>query len=300
MAKAIEIEHLSFMYKDTDFWALQDINLSIEQGEFVGIMGQNGAGKTTLCRCLNGLIPSRFNGRMKGRVMLAGKYDTFETPVYECARIVGMVTQDPDAQFIRGTVEEEIVFAAENVGLPIETIKERLEWTLEQVNLNREFLNKPPTNLSGGQKQRVAIAASLILKPDILVLDEPTAQVDPIGKVEVIEVIEKLRAEQNMTVVIVEHRSDELLKFADRVVLLDEGQLLLDEPPSKFYKHVDLLLERGVYPPQVALLGNLLHKDPDIKLPQDEIPLTVEEGVKCLDKLFKGTDNSTKIKSSVS
>lgn len=286
MTAVVEIEHLSWMYKDTDAWALKDISLTIEKGEFIGIMGQNGAGKSTLCRCLNGLIPNRFNGRMKGKVTIAGTLDTFESHVYECARKVGMVFQDPDAQFIRGTVEEEIVFGAENVGLPLEVIKERLPWTMEQVNLSREFLQKPPSNLSGGQKQRVAIAASLILKPDILVLDEPTAQVDPLGKVEVIEVIEKLRMEQEMTVIIVEHRSDEILRFADRVLLLEEGELLLDEPPGKFFQHVDLLLSKGVYPPQVALLGYLLHQDPDIKLPQQEIPLTVEEGVRCLERLF--------------
>lgn len=278
------------MYKDNqekEVWALKDINLKLKKGEFIGVMGQNGAGKTTFCRCLNSLIPNRFNGRMKGRVLIAGNLDTFERKIHECARKVGMVFQDPDAQFIRGTVEEEIVFGAENMGVPLEEIRSRLAWTLKEVNLSPEFLKKPPTDLSGGQKQRVAIAASLILQPEILVLDEPTSQVDPIGKMEVFEVIEKLRKSQNMTVVLVEHRADEIVKFADRVILIDDGSILLDEPPNKFFQKVDLLLSKGVYPPQVAQLGYLLHQDPDIRLPKEEIPVTIEEGVACLTKVLK-------------
>ncbi|ATW25877.1 energy-coupling factor ABC transporter ATP-binding protein [Candidatus Formimonas warabiya] len=289
MEYAVEIENLSWMYKDNqekEIWSLKNINLKLKKGEFIGIMGQNGAGKTTLCRCFNSLIPNRFNGRMKGKVIVAGSLDTFEKKIHECARKVGMVFQDPDSQFIRGTVEEEIVFGAENMGLSIDEIKNRLEWTLKEVNLSPEFLKKPPTDLSGGQKQRVAIAASLISKPDILVLDEPTSQVDPMGKLEVFEVIEKLRQSQNMAVVLAEHRADEIMKFADRVILIDDGCILLDEPPRQFFQKVDLLLAKGVYPPQVAQLGYLLHLDREIQLPKDEIPVTIEEGIACLTKIL--------------
>jgi len=283
----IDIDNLSWQYKDTEKWVLKDISLKIKKGEFIGIMGQNGAGKSTFCRCLNGLIPHRFNGSMKGKVMIDGEIDTFDMPIAECARKVGMVFQDPDAQFIRGTVEEEIVFGAENAGFSIQEIKDRLEWTLNEVNLDRGFLDKPPSDLSGGQKQRVAIAASLILKPKIMVLDEPTSQVDPIGKLEVFKVIQRLRKEHDMTVILIEHRSDEILKFADRVLLLDEGQILMSEPPNKFFQKVDLLEAKCVYPPQVAQLGYLLHKDPDIQLPMEEIPVTVEQGIECLKKILQ-------------
>ncbi len=287
MEHIINIENLSWKYKDTDNWVLNDITLKVKKGEFIGVMGQNGAGKSTLCRSLNGLIPHRFNGSMKGKVMIDGTIDTFQMPIAQCARKVGMVFQDPDAQFIRGTVEEEIVFGAENAGFSIQEIKDRLEWTLNEVNLNREFLDKPPSDLSGGQKQRVAIAASLILRPEIMVLDEPTAQVDPIGKLEVFKVIERLRKEHNMTVILIEHRADEILKFADKVILLDEGQILLCEPPNSFFQKVALLQEKSVYPPQVAQLGYLLHKDPDIQLPLEEIPVTVEQGVECLKRILQ-------------
>lgn len=286
MEHVIEIQNLSWKYKGFEDWVLKDISLQVKKGEFIGIMGQNGSGKSTLCRSLNGLIPHRFNGSMKGKVLIGGKLDTFEMSIADCARKVGMVFQDPDAQFIRGTVEEEIVFGAENVGLPIKEIKERLEWTLNEVNLNRDFLNKPPSDLSGGQKQRVAIAASLILKPDIMVLDEPTAQVDPMGKLEVFKVIERLRKEHDMTVILVEHRADEILKFADRVVLLDQGSIVLSEPPCQFFKKVDVLLDKCVYPPQIAQLGYLLSQDPEIRLPAHEIPVTVEDGIQCLTKLL--------------
>jgi energy-coupling factor transporter ATP-binding protein EcfA2 len=291
----VEIENLSWMYKGNDVenqeeekWVLKGVNLKFKRGEFIGIMGENGAGKTTLCRCLNGLIPNRFNGRMKGKVTIAGCIDTFESKIHECVRKVGMVFQDPDAQFIRGSVEEEVTFAAENLGLPVDEIERRLSWTMKEVNLPMEFLKKPPTDLSGGQKQRVAIAASLIMKPEIMVLDEPTSQIDPLGKVEVFEVIENLRRSQNMTVILVEHRADEILRFADRVVLIDDGQVLLDEPPKSFFKRVDLLLSKGVYPPQVAQLGYLLHQDKEINLPLEEIPVTIEEGIACLEKLLQG------------
>ena len=171
----IEFKDFSWNYQNTDFQALKDINLTIYKGEFVGIMGQNGSGKTTLCRCINGLIPHRFRGGLSGNVTICGTLDSFDTPLAKLVQNVGMVSSDPDAQFLRGTVEEEIVFGAENMGIPVDEIESRLAIILERVNLDKSFLTKPPTNLSGGQKQRVAIAAALMVNPKIMVLDEPIA-----------------------------------------------------------------------------------------------------------------------------
>lgn len=287
----IEFCNFSWKYTDTDFQALNDVSFQINKGEFVGIMGQNGAGKTTLCRCINGLIPHRFRGMMTGSIIIDGQYDTFDTPINKLCQMVGLVSSDPDAQFLRGTVEEEIVFAAENAGIPVEEIGERLDYILQRVNLDRSYLTRPPTNLSGGQKQRVAIAAALIVNPMIMVLDEPTSQVDPMGKAEVIEVLEKLRKEQDVTILLVEHRSDEILKYADRVLLIDDGKVLLNEPPRQFFQNVDLLLEKGVYPPQVAQFAKLVFEDPDFArfgLKSNEFPLTVEDGVAFIQNLVNG------------
>ena len=285
----VEFKNLSWKYVDTDFLALDNINLTIERGEFVGIMGQNGAGKTTLCRCINGLIPHRFRGELTGAVEINGHLDTFDTPISTLCQTVGMVSSDPDAQFLRGTVEEEIVFAAENAGVPVDEIGERLANVLKLVNLNESFLSHPPTNLSGGQKQRVAIAASLIVNPHLMVLDEPTSQVDPVGKIEVIEVLEKLRKESDMTIILVEHRSDEILKYADRVLLIDEGKLLLNAPPKEFFQNVELLMEKGVYPPQVAQFAKRCYDDPEfIKrgFKWDEFPVTIEEGYEFIERIL--------------
>ncbi|MEL7610699.1 MAG: ATP-binding cassette domain-containing protein [Bacillota bacterium] len=286
----IEFRGFSWKYTDTDFYALKDLNLTINKGEFVGVMGQNGAGKTTFCRCINGLIPHRFRGGLEGSMLVDGTMDSFETPISKLCQYAGLVSSDPDAQFLRGTVEEEIVFAAENAQVPVDEIEKRLETILKRVNLDRSFLTRPPTNLSGGQKQRVAIAAALIVNPKIMVLDEPTSQVDPMGKLEVIEVLQTLRREQDMTIILVEHRTDEILKFADRVLLLGDGKLLLDEPPRRFFQNIDLLLEQGVYPPQVAQFAKQLYDDPDLKklgLDAAEFPLTVEDGVQCIQNIIR-------------
>lgn len=277
----ISFRNFSWTYEGFEKKALNDITFDVEKGEFLGIMGQNDSGKTTICRAINGLIPHRFKGDLGGNVVLEGQYDSFDTKLDQLAQKVGMVGSDPSAQFLRGTVEEEIVFVAENMGLSVSEIEERLRNVLVTVNISEEFLQKPPTDLSGGQKQRVAIAAALMARPDIIVLDEPTSQVDPMGKQEIIEVVEKLRKEHDMTVVLVEHRSNEILKYADHVALINDGDLILHEPPQVFFRQVDKLLEYGVYPPQIAQFGSNVIKDPDfayLGLTNEDIPLTVDEG----------------------
>ncbi|QRN85937.1 ATP-binding cassette domain-containing protein [Clostridia bacterium] len=277
----ISFQNFSWTYEGYEKKALNDITLEVGKGEFIGIMGQNDSGKTTLCRAINGLIPHRFKGDLGGNVILAGQYDSFDTDLATLAQKVGMVGSDPSAQFLRGTVEEEIVFVAENMGLNVSEIEERLKNVLRTVNVSDEFLQKAPTDLSGGQKQRVAIAAALMARPEIIVLDEPTSQVDPMGKQEIIEVVEKLRKEHDMTVVLVEHRSNEILEYADHVALVHNGDLIMHEPPKIFFRQVNKLLEYGVYPPQIAQFGNDVIRDPDfayLGFTNDDIPLTVDEG----------------------
>lgn len=285
----INFRNFSWKYEGTDFLALSGINLKIERGEFLGVMGENGAGKTTLCRAINGLIPHRFKGDLGGDLIIDGQFDTFSTPLEVLAQRVGVVGSDPSAQFLRGTVEEEVVFVAENIGLPVDEIESRLETVLKLVNIDKKFLQKAPTDLSGGQKQRVAIAAALMGEPDIIILDEPTSQVDPIGKQEIIDVVEKLCSARNTTVILVEHRANEILRYADRVILLANGELVMHDEPREFFKQVDFLLEKGVYPPEIAQFGYKVIHDPQfshLNLTKEDIPLTVEDGVGFVNRIM--------------
>ncbi len=288
--KIIEFRDFSWTYEGTDFKALDKINLTIEKGEFLGIMGENGAGKTTLCRAINGLIPHRFKGDLGGDLVIDGELDTFDTPLEILTSRVGVVGSDPSAQFLRGTVEEEVVFVAENIGLPVSEIEERLHSVLKTVKIDEKFLQKAPTDLSGGQKQRVAIAAALMGNPEIMILDEPTSQVDPVGKEEIVEVVERLCCDRNVAVILVEHRSNEILEVADTVILLSQGKLLLKDAPRPFFANVDLLLERGVYPPQIAQFGKKVLTDPffsGFNLDPDDLPMNVEDGVRFIKRILE-------------
>ncbi|HJX23806.1 MAG TPA: ATP-binding cassette domain-containing protein [Candidatus Bathyarchaeia archaeon] len=276
----ITIKDMWWKYEEGQEWALNDINLDVKKGEFLAIMGSNGAGKSTLCCCLNGLIPHSFSGTMRGKVFSAGM-DTQQHKVSEIAERVGMVFQDPESQFILTAVADEVSFGPENLGLSVKEIGERLEWALRIVRMEwaRE---KPPRELSGGEKQRVAIAAALALRPEILILDEPTSQLDPLGKREVLTTLDELRKEFECTIIVATHEAENVVKFADRIILLNEGKKELEGTPEEFLKKVDYLIERGVYPPQVTEFSYLVHRDLLKDNIQTALPVNIDQ---CYDEL---------------
>lgn len=246
----VVIKDLSYKYAGAAEFALQEISLQVRQGEFLGVMGPTGAGKTTFCLALNGVVPHFYGGEFYGSVTIAG-LDTIEHPTYKLAQRVGMVFQDPEMQLTAPTVAGEVAFALENICLPVEEIKRRVPAALKAVRLEG-LENKHPHQLSGGQKQRLAIAAALALQPDVLVLDEPTSQLDPVGTGEVFAIVRELNRSHGITIILVSHASEEIAEYADRVMLLAGGKLLALAPPGDFFQDVDFLWSHGVRPPEVT------------------------------------------------
>jgi energy-coupling factor transport system ATP-binding protein len=244
----IEIRDYTWQYLNTEKPALDAINLDIYEGEFVGIIGPNGAGKTTLALSMDGLIPGQYHGVKQGTVKVMGK-EVEDYPRGQLQRQVGVVFSDPEAQFTAMTVEDELVFGLENLGLSIPEIRERLEWVTELTAL-KPLLPKPPYEISGGQKQRVALAAVLAMMPKVMVLDEPTSMLDPISRKRIFEVLGRLKREQHNTVIVIEHSLENLIPLADRMILLSEGKVALQAPTRDFFQEIAFLLEKGIYPPE--------------------------------------------------
>ncbi len=282
---SISIRNLWWKYGEEkeDPWVLTGINLDVKEGEFVVITGPNESGKTTLCLCLNGLIPYNFVGVFKGNVSVVGM-DTRNHKTSDLAPKVGMVFQDPDSQFITLSVDTEVAFGPENFGLPISEIRERVDWALKAVRME-DYKYKAPRALSGGQKQRVAIAAALAMRPDILVLDEPTSNLDPVGKAEVLEIISELRKEMKLTAIIVEHNVEDCVAFADRFILLHNGKMELSGSPEEFFEHEKELKERWVRIPQVTELSHLIKKNGIFHL--SSTCLTLNQAHENFDKILR-------------
>ena len=243
------LEGVTFSYPGAHR-ALESVDLRIEHGEFVALMGANGAGKTTLCLLLNGVVPNVIGGTLEGSITIDG-LSTVDHHVYELAERVGVVLQDPDAQILATTVTAEVAFAAENLGVPRPEMIDRIARALDVVRLTG-YETRAPEELSGGQKQRLAIAAGLVMDPPIFVLDEPTAQLDPIGNVEVFDVLERLNRESGSTIVIATHNSEDAARRAHRVVILDRGRIVADGPPWEVFTNVELLDRVGINIPEVV------------------------------------------------
>ncbi|WP_297516515.1 ATP-binding cassette domain-containing protein [Thermococcus sp.] len=261
----IELRDVTFRYPRSKNPALMGVSLKIGDGEFVGILGPSGSGKSTLALTLNGIIPNSIRGAFSGEVVVrdpkTGRtFKTTETPVSKLSTLVGLVLQNPESQLFNMTVEDEVAFALENLGLPREEIAERVEWALKVVGLEGLEDEFPP-NLSGGEKQRLAIASVIAMKPSHLVLDEPTSQLDPKGKREVLRVIEKLNR-VGTTVVMVEHDSRFLFRKANRLVVLNGGRVVLHGTPREVAERVEELVEMGVKVPHSLLLSRALGLPP--------------------------------------
>ncbi len=255
---------------------IENLNIEIEKGSFTAILGHNGSGKSTLAKHFNGiLLPEG------GKVYVDGMDTAKGNLVYEIRRIAGMVFQNPDNQMVSAVVEDEVAFAPENLGVEPKEIRRRVDECLEIVNMS-DFKLSSPSRLSGGQKQRVAIASVLSMEPEYIILDEPTAMLDPKGRREVIKTIKMLNKTKGMTVVLITHYMDEAAE-ADRVIVLDEGKVIIDDVPKNVFSKVEKVKSVGLDVPQVTELVNLLRQE-GIELPKDII--TVEECVDCILKLL--------------
>lgn len=239
----VNLHNVTYKYPLTESPALVNINLQVEEGEFVAIIGPNGAGKSTLCYTLSGFIPHFYKGDLTGVVEVAG-VETQASTLSEWVLNVGLAFQNPFNQIsgAKYTVFEEIAFGLENIGVPRGEMKERVERALEMTGI-RDLAERSPYSLSGGQQQRVALTSILVMEPKVLVLDEPTSQMDPVGAREVFGVVRKM-TERGMTVVLVEHKVEWIAQFADRVIALHEGKILLEGKPGPVLTS-DLLSGKG-------------------------------------------------------
>lgn len=264
----IELEDIHYRYHEDDAReALAGVSLEIRRGEWLAIIGHNGSGKSTLAKVMNGLIEAN-----TGSVVVNGKTLTEET-VFDARRTVGMVFQNPDNQFVGTTVEDDIAFGLENIGLPREEMLERVTKVLEMVKMS-EFRTKEPARLSGGQKQRVAIAGVTALEPEVIILDEATSMLDPKGRLEVISTIQKLHKEKKITVISITHDLDEAAQ-ADRVVLMEQGQIQQIGTPKEIFKLGSKLVEKGLDVPFAEKLVEAL-RERGINVPEEYLD---EEGL---------------------
>lgn len=278
----ISLENVIFSYTDdenekSEKNAVDGVSLDIKKGEFVALLGHNGCGKSTIAKHLNAmLLPD------SGRVLIDGDDTSDEEKTYDIRKKVGLVLQNPDNQLVASIVEEDVAFGPENLGIPPQEIRERVDYALKAVGMY-EYREHAPFKLSGGQKQRVAIAGILAMLPECIVLDEPTAMLDPNGRDEVLSTLLKLNKEKNITVVLITHYMDEAV-LADRVVVMDSGKILTQGTPDQVFSQVELLKKHRLDVPQSTELANKLCGC-GVKI--DKMPLDTEACVKMLEEVLK-------------
>lgn len=277
----ISLKDVYFSYSENDEqpkkYAVNGVSLDIEKGEFLAVIGHNGCGKSTVAKHLNAmLLPD------SGKVYVDGDDTADESKTYDVREKVGLVLQNPDNQLVASIVEEDVAFGPENLGVAPEEIRERVDNALKAVGMY-EYRNHAPYKLSGGQKQRVAIAGILAILPQCIVLDEPTAMLDPNGREEVLSTLIKLNREKNMTVVLITHYMDEAV-LADRVVVMDSGKILTQGTPDEVFSQVELLKKHRLDVPQSA---ELAYKLRGCGVKMDKIPLNNDECIKMLEEVLR-------------
>lgn len=272
----IKIENVTYEYKslidDSIQQAVKELNLEVKKGEFLVILGHNGSGKSTLAKLINGLLMPTM-----GDIFVMEMNTKDPERIWKIREKAGMVFQNPDNQIVATIVEEDVAFGPENLGVPPLEIRARVDESLEIVEMT-EYKKHAPHLLSGGQKQRVAIAGILAMKPDCIILDEPTAMLDPIGRIEVMNTIKKLNKTENKTIILITHYMDEAVE-ADRILVMEQGEIVMEGTPKEVFKQVDRVKELGLDVPQVTELVYELRKE-GIDLKEDI--LSIEELVELL------------------
>lgn len=260
MKEIIKVEDVHFRYPDQNTYALEGISLSVNQGEWLAIVGHNGSGKSTLAKMLNGLhFPEKGSVTVDGIVLSEGT-------IWDIRSKLGMVFQNPDNQFVGATVEDDVAFGLENHGVPHEAMVQRVNNALKRVHME-DFLDQEPHHLSGGQKQRVAIAGVVALQPDIIILDESTSMLDPKGKKEVLETVRILKEKEDLTVISITHDLEEAAK-ADRIIVLNKGRVFKEGTPQEIFLLEDELKKLGLDSPFTIKLSGAL-KNAGISLPKN-------------------------------
>lgn len=285
MPPAIVFKDLEWKYEHTKEFALKGINLEIEEGTFLGIVGANEQGKTTLISCINGLIPHNFNGVYRGSVEVLGR-TVREQDALDLAAQVGMVFADPESQFTAMTVEEELAFGLENMGFDLGKIEERLEWASE-ITMIHDLLDKSPYDISGGQKQRVSIASVLSMNAPIIIMDEPTSMIDPLGKQFIFDILGRLKEAGEHTLIVVEHNIEQLVPLADQLLLMDGGQVGRVGTPREFFDDPTFLVERGILVPEVTQFTGWM-RDSGHLSNNTSLPLDLEGGVELTKSALDG------------
>lgn len=293
----IKIEKLTFKYSSAENNALNDVSLTIDKGDFVGLIGESGAGKTTLCSCINGLIPHHYTGDFYGSVKIDGK-DTFDEKPGQLALKVGSVFQDIESQLVSYFVEDEILFGLENFGVPKDQIEKRLSGALDSLGIS-ELRHREVSSLSGGQKQKVVIAAILALEPDVLVLDEPTGELDPASSVQIFELLKKLNEEKGITIVVAEQKIMLLCEYVKKLIVLEKGNLVHYGEIRSTLTHQKEMEEAGINCPRVLTLTSRMAEEKlipaSVKM-EDRICLNAQEAADFIKKVSKkrGTANGKK------
>ena len=278
----ISVKNLGFVYQGGKTAALDGINIEIPDGDFVGITGTSGAGKTTFTFALNGIIPQKIKGDFYGAVTVDG-VDTAEHPAEDFARKVGQVFQDIDSQMVASVVEDEILFGLENFGVPHEEIGQRVDKVLKDLGIE-DLRDREISSLSGGQKQKVAIASMLALEPEVIVLDEPTGELDPESSREIFKILTALNRDKGITVIIVEQKIMLLCEYVKHMMVLDKGKIAFYGTPGDMASFIDTFKDLGINVPRVTELSASLISE---KIYDGEVTLTVDEAEKMVRRILK-------------
>jgi energy-coupling factor transport system ATP-binding protein len=278
----VKLENVSFTYKTESEPTVKNINLEVKKGEFIGLIGPTGSGKTTLLNLIAGVLPFYYEGNLQGTVYIKGQ-PTTELSMAELSRQVGLVMQDPESQLFNLYVRDEVIWGLENLGVSREKIAAERDRVLNFFGISHLF-DRVTYDLSGGEKQKVALTSSYIMSPELFLFDNPTSELDPLGSAMVFSAIQKLAKEESTTVIVNEDKVEELAAHADRLWLIKDGQILLDDKPRQFFAHKDVLAESLIRVPPVTEIAYRL-RELGYEIP--ELPLTVEETLEIYERLMK-------------